>query len=158
MITKIIARQKKVSGCWSSVDFKIGARTRFFSFLGYFYLFCNFYFCLPTGKSVIHVLNQISHIQIMVAVRGLTNRPDVHTLCRLKTQNGRIPIDPSMVWGDARGDQKPLTFLFGLMPLPVILTFYNFPNFYQIKGKITKWSNLIWNLLGIKLMMVSIFS
>ena len=70
----------------------------------------------------------------MVAMRGLTNRANIHTLQYVKksfkTQHGRIPINPAifaaighrfitkkktknadaLVWGDAHRDQKPEIF------------------------------------------------
>ena len=42
--------------------------------------------------------DQISHIQSMVAKRGLTNQENVHTpdmKKSFKAQHGRIPIDPA---------------------------------------------------------------
>ena len=44
--------------------------------------------------------DQISHIQSMVAKRGLTNRANVHTSMSkksFKTQHGRNPIDPAIL-------------------------------------------------------------
>ena len=113
------------------VRFKIGAVTHF-----YF----SHIFVLPTGKYVIHCIrgNQISHVQSMVAKRGLTNWANIHTPMwtkSFKAQHDRVPIDPAilaaighrfiaqkkiikysdaLVWGDVRGDQKPGTFL-GMM-------------------------------------------
>ena len=45
--------------------------------------------------------NQISHIQSMVAKRGLTNQANAHTPYMwkksFKAQQGRIPIDPAIL-------------------------------------------------------------
>ena len=65
-------RPKMVSGFWSSVSFKIGAVTLFFFFLG-------------GGRNreirdTCIRADQISHVQSMVAKRGLTNRANIHTL------------------------------------------------------------------------------
>ena len=76
--------------------------------------------------------DQISHVQSMVAKRGLTDRANVHTPLwkkSFKTQHGRIRIDPAIlpaighrfiankkgdtqVWGDTCGDKKPETVFF----------------------------------------------
>ena len=74
-------KAKKVSGFWSSVCFKNGAVTRFFSF---FSSFCNLVvvICWPTGKydrPTCIQWDRISHIQSMVATGEFTNRANVHT-------------------------------------------------------------------------------
>ena len=48
-----------------------------------YFSFGNLFFW-PTGKYVIHCIrgDQMSDVQSMVAKRGLTNRANVHTLCK----------------------------------------------------------------------------
>ena len=130
-------QEKKVSSFWSSVGFKIGAVTLFFFFFFFFFSPLSVIFFLPAGKYVIHG-DQISHLQSMVAKRGLTNRANVYTpmwKCRLKHSTAefqwiqqifaaighrfiankkKIKNTDERVWGDACGDQKPETSFGGL--------------------------------------------
>ena len=62
-------KEKKVSGFWSSVGFKIVAAMRFFS--GHLFIYVYVIHCIRR--------DQISHVQSMVAKRCLTNRANVHT-------------------------------------------------------------------------------
>ena len=102
-------------------------------------VFCLFYFrpsfFLLVGKYVIHCIrrDQISHVQSMVAKRGLTNQANVHTPTCMWTsclkhstaefesiqqlwlqKKQKIKNADAQVWGNMRGDQKPDTFLGGL--------------------------------------------
>ena len=93
-------RQKKalVSGHRSAS--KSVCRRVFFFFFFFFFFFPSFF--LPAWKYVLHCIrgDQISHIQSMVAKRGLTNQANVHTpmwKSNFKAQHGRTPIDPAIL-------------------------------------------------------------
>ena len=72
--------------------------------------------------------DQISHIQSMVAKRGLTNWPNVHTPVKKSNQSSNFACNwtsfhstiffftnaDARVRGGTRGDQKPETSFFGL--------------------------------------------
>ena len=83
--------QKKVSGFWSSVGFKIGAVTCFLGGnVGVVFFVC---FCFASRDTwyTVHAEVIFPIIQSMVAKRGLTNRTNVHT------QHGKNLIDPAIL-------------------------------------------------------------
>ena len=85
--------------------------------------FSAIFFYLPTGKYVIHCIHgdQISHLQSMVAKRGLTNRANVRITSRLKHSTAESsnfgcnwtsfhsPASPPPKKKNVCGHQKPET-------------------------------------------------